>query len=434
MFKRYLPRSLLGRSLLIIVTPLIVLQVVTAWIFYDRHWDTITRRLTDAIAGEIGLIVDTMRRYSGPEDQKAIIDMSRRLGLQITFYPKDILTNKEPIVGSDRFNAQLMRSLKANVKRPVHIDSQSIEDRVRIAVQVPEGVVDVIVPRKRLFSSTTYIFVIWMVGTSMVLFAVAMLFMRNQISPITRLAAAVDGFGKGRDVPNFKPEGALEIRQAAIAFNRMRGRIQTAIAQRTEMLAGVSHDLRTPLTRMKLQLAMQKPGQGVEELNSDVVDMEKMVEEYLAFARGEGTEEVETIDIARTLDEVVKGARGAEVPIELEMKGDLVVPVRPNAVKRCLTNLVSNATRYGERVQVLADRRGDSIEVTVDDDGPGIPEAEREAVFKPFYRLDGSRNPATGGTGLGLTIARDVVRGHGGELALEDSPLGGVRARLRLPV
>ena len=434
MLKRYLPSSLLGRSLLIIVTPLILLQVVSAWIFYDRHWDTITRRLTNAIAGETGLIIDTMRRYSGPEDQKAIIGMSTRLGLAITFHPGAILPNTKPDTGWSILSRRLERSLKESVRRPVHIDADSIEDRVKISVQIPEGVVDVIVPRKRLFSSTTYIFVMWMVGTSMVLFAVATLFMRNQIRPIRRLAVAVDNFGKGRDVPDFKPEGATEIRLAARAFDRMRGRIQSAISQRTEMLAGVGHDLRTPLTRMKLQLAMLGDSQDILDLKSDVAEMERMVDEYLSFARGEGTEDVAVTDIASTLDQVVRRARSTEVDIDLETSGDLVIEVRPDAVRRCLTNLVSNAARHGETVRVSADRNRDAIEVTVDDDGPGIPQDEREAVFKPFYRLDGSRNPETGGTGLGLTIARDVARSHGGELAIEDSPMGGVRARVRLPV
>jgi two-component system osmolarity sensor histidine kinase EnvZ len=292
---------------------------------------------------------------------------------------------------------------------------------------------DVVVDRERLFSSTTYIFVMWMVGTSLVLFAVAMIFMRNQIRPIRRLSAAVDSFGKGRDAPDFKPEGATEIRQAAVAFTRMRERIQSAITQRTEMLAGVSHDLRTPLTRMKLQLALLGDRSDTQELTSDVVEMEKMVEEYLAFARGESAEQVVESDIGALLAEVVNGARFEDAEIELDMKGALTVPVRPNAFKRCIANLVGNAAAYANRVGIEASRTGDSVSILVDDDGPGIPEDQREAVFKPFFRLDSSRNRATGGTGLGLTIARDVMRGHGGDLVIEESPLGGVRARLTLP-
>jgi two-component system osmolarity sensor histidine kinase EnvZ len=305
---------------------------------------------------------------------------------------------------------------------------------VRIKVQLQDGVLDVLVSRERLFSSTTYIFVMWMVGTAMVLFAVATVFMRNQVRPIRRLAIAVDRFGKGRDVPDFKPEGSTEIRLAAQAFNRMRERILRSISQRTDMLAGVSHDLRTPLTRMKLQLAMLGDGEEIADLKADVAEMEKLVDEYLAFARGESTEEVIPADLADLIDDVVSGARRNGGSITLDAGPDLTVAVRPNAFKRCLTNVVANAQRHGERVDVHAARRRDAIEIVVDDDGPGIPADEREEVFKPFYRREGSRNIETGGTGLGLTIARDIMRGHGGDITLEEAPQGGVRARLTLPV
>jgi two-component system osmolarity sensor histidine kinase EnvZ len=314
------------------------------------------------------------------------------------------------------------------------MDTWSQKRRVRIQIQLPDGVMDVSVDRERLFSSTTYIFVMWMVGTSLVLFAVAMVFMRNQVRPIRRLADAVDSFGKGREVSNFKPEGATEIRRAATAFNFMRDRIQRMLNQRTEMLAGVSHDLRTPLTRMKLQLAMLGASPAVEELKMDVADMERMVEEYLSFARGEGSESVVLSDIGDILRDIVHRARHENAEIELQTDGDLCVPVRPNAFRRCVTNLVTNAITYGGRVAVRARRSGNAVEIVVDDDGPGIPADQRDEVFKPFYRLDSARSPDTGGTGLGLTIARDVIRGHGGNLVLEESPAGGARARMRLPV
>jgi two-component system osmolarity sensor histidine kinase EnvZ len=268
----------------------------------------------------------------------------------------------------------------------------------------------------------------------MVLFAVATLFMRNQVRPIRRLAAAVDGFGKGRDVPDFKSEGATEIRLAAQAFNRMRQRILRTISQRTDMLAGVSHDLRTPLTRMKLQLAMMGPSQEIIDLKADVAEMEKLVDEYLAFARGESTEAVVSADVAELLDDVVSGARRNGATIALAAERGLTVPLRPNAFKRCITNLVSNAQRHADRIEIRAARERDAIEIVVDDDGPGIPAGDREEVFKPFYRRESSRNQQTGGIGLGLTIARDIMRGHGGDILLEDAPQGGVRARVRLPV
>ncbi len=433
--KRMLPHSLLGRSLMIIVTPLILLQVVTAWIFYDRHWETITRRLTTAVAGEVATVIENRRNFTGPNAESWIFySAGANLGLRIAMKAGDILPNQAKPSEGGTMERLLGNALRERVRRPFQIDTRSNPREVRIRVQLPDGIMDVAVDRERLFSSTTYIFVMWMVGTSLVLFAVAMVFMRNQVRPIRRLAAAVDSFGKGRDVPNFKPEGAIEIRRAAAAFNLMRERIQRMMTQRTEMLAGVSHDLRTPLTRMKLQLAMLGDSAAADELKIDISEMEKMVEEYLAFARGEGTETIVSSDLADILNDVVSKARTKSPDIGLHTEGDLTVPVRPNALRRCVTNLVNNAIVYGGKVEVAARRVGNSVEITVDDDGPGIPENQREEVFKPFYRLDSARGPDKSGTGLGLTIARDVTHGHGGDLVLEDSPAGGARARIRLPV
>jgi two-component system osmolarity sensor histidine kinase EnvZ len=258
--------------------------------------------------------------------------------------------------------------------------------------------------------------------------------MRNQVKPIRRLALAADDFGKGRDMSSFKPEGATEVRLAAQAFLIMRERILRHIGQRTDMLAGVSHDLRTPLTRMRLQLEMLDDPDGAQEMKTDIAEMEHMLEGYLAFARGEGAEEPTTTDLTALLNEATALARRKGGILDLHTEGQLTASLRPNAFKRCLTNLIDNAIRYGDHVSVRAGPRGDAIEITIDDDGPGISEDERDNVFKPFYRIEGSRNPETGGVGLGLTISRDVIRGHGGDIALSTSPNGGLRARLRLPL
>ena len=301
-------------------------------------------------------------------------------------------------------------------------------------MQLAEGVLEIVAPRKRLFSSTTHIFIAWMVGASLILLSIAIYFLRGQIRPIRRLAQAAESFGKGMQVVNFKPEGAKEIRQAAHAFLQMRERIQRQITQRTEMLAGVSHDLRTPLTRMKLQLAMLPENDYAAGLRGDVSDMEKMVDGYLAFARGEGSEVPVPMPLQKVLEEVVEDARrnGADVTLENTMRAQITV--RQHAIKRALTNLVDNAARHSNEVYVSAARKDEIIEITVDDDGPGIPKSQRESVFKPFFRIDPSRNADTGGVGLGLTIARDVVRNHGGDLLLQESPFGGLRALVRLPV
>ena len=273
----------------------------------------------------------------------------------------------------------------------------------------------------------------WMVGSSLVLLTVAILFLRNQVKALRRLAAAADNFGKGRYVPFFKIEGAVEIRQAAVAFLTMRDRIQRQIRQRTQMLAGVSHDLRTPLTRMKLALEILGDDPAVAELKSDVAEMEHMVHGYLDFARGEGTEAAVETDLAMLLDDIAAAMRREGTELSLDAPLEYLMAVRPNALKRCLANLIGNARRHGGRVWLTAAPGEDGIDILVDDDGPGIAPIDRDRVFRAFVRLDPSRNPLTGGVGLGLTIARDVARGHGGDVRLETSPQGGLRARLHLP-
>jgi two-component system osmolarity sensor histidine kinase EnvZ len=316
-----------------------------------------------------------------------------------------------------------------------------------IRVQLPEGVLHVEAPRKRLFTATLYLFVIWLVGSALLLSAVAVLFMKNQVRAVRRIADAAENFGLGRDTGAIKPEGATEARQAAAAFNQMRERIRRFVTQRTDMLAGISHDLRTPLTRMRLALAMLPRAPEIEEdlaaLTQDVEEMERMVAAYLAFARGEGTEQAAPADLVELVRDVAANARRAGAAVEVEAPGGaLVMPLRSDAVRRCLGNLLDNARRHARRIAVAVDAvpraaalggpggPGGALwaQVTVDDDGPGIPAPERETAFRPF------RSGASGGTGLGLAIARDIVRAHGGDIMLEESPLGGLRARLRLPV
>ncbi|NQU62348.1 MAG: two-component sensor histidine kinase [Rhodospirillales bacterium] len=432
--KRYLPKSLLGRSLMIIVMPLVILQLVSAAIFYETHWDTVTLRLARGVAGDVAAVISMMRRNPGPENESWIFDLAgENMELVATLKQGAVLpNNSRPPDGL--MERMLTRALKSRVGKPFVIDSESEDKHVIIDIQLARGVLRVITPRKRLFSSTTYVFVIWMVGTSLILFAVATIFMRNQVKPIRRLAIAADDFGMGRDVSAFKPEGAAEVRLAASAFLIMRERILRQIAQRTDMLSGVSHDLRTPLTRMRLQLEMLENIDGVDDLKSDIAEMEHMLDGYLAFARGEGEEEPRPMDLTAILDDAAAQARRKGGAIDLHTEGQLTASLRPIAFKRCVTNLIDNAMRYGDHVSVRAGRRDDAIEITVDDDGPGIPEDERQEVFKPFYRIEGSRNPGTGGVGLGLTITRDVLRGHGGDIELSASPNGGLRARIRLPL
>ena len=434
LIKRFLPHSLLGRSLLILVTPLVLLQVVSGVVFFESHWDKVSLRMARNVAGDIAALVALIREYPGTGDRDRILRLAGDpMQVVVRMKEGENLPNTAP-VANDMMEEMLIRAMGEYVGKPFQIDARAMDRHVIISVQLAEGILEVVTPRKRLFSSTTYVFVLWMVGTSLVLFGVATIFMRNQVKPIRRLAVAADNFGKGRDVPSFKPEGAAEVRQAASAFIAMRERIQRQINQRTEMLAGVSHDLRTPLTRMKLQLEMLRDGDGVGALKGDVVEMEHMLEGYLAFARGEGGEAPRPARLDTLLDDVVAQARRKGGVIDLHTEGEITVALMAAAFKRCVTNVVDNAIRYADHVSVRAGKRGEAIEVTIDDDGPGIPADKRDDVFKPFYRLETSRNPVTGGVGLGLTIARDVMRSHGGDIALGDSPNGGLRVRLVLPL
>jgi two-component system, OmpR family, osmolarity sensor histidine kinase EnvZ len=431
--KRVLPRTMFGRSLLIFIVPLVVLQAIATWVFYDRHWAAISWRLAAGVAGDIALMTEALQNAGSDAGTDRLLKKAAAatdLDLKLNVGQK--IAGQLPAAGT-LLEDQLTQAMRGRVSLPYRIETLGDPYAVQIDVQLPGGVLTVDVPRNRLYSSTTYIFVMWMVGSSLVLLAVATIFLRNQVKSLRRLAAAADGFGKGRPVPFFKIEGAVEIRQAAIAFMKMRDRIQRQIHQRTQMLAGVSHDLRTPLTRMKLALELLRDDPAVAELKSDVAEMERMVHGYLDFVRGEGTETPVETDISLLLEDMAAIIRRERTPLSVATPPEYVMLVRPNALRRCVGNLIDNARRHGSHVWLTAVAAADGIDILVDDDGPGIPVADRDRAFRAFIRLDPSRNPSTGGIGLGLTIARDVARSHGGEVTLETSPRGGLRARVHLP-
>lgn len=433
-YKRLLPRSLFGRSLLIIFIPLILVWAVATWVFYDRVWDTVARRLSDNVGGEIAAVIHARRFGRSEEEQTRLFEQAARTTeIQYIFWPGETLPPGLSPVGTGWMEERLADALAENVRLPFQMDAIFDPRDVLISIELPDGVLQVAVPKKRLFTPTTYIFVLWMAGTSLVLFAVATLFMRNQVRPLRRLAVAAENFGKGREVANFRIEGASEVRQTAAAFLLMRERIRRQVSQRTEMLAGVSHDLRTPLTRMRLALALVDDNPAIAELRADVIEMEHMVQGYLDFARGEGGETPCEVDLPLLLEEVAAAARRDGGAVTLAAPEAFAISVRPSALKRCLANLVANARRFGTHVWITAIPARNGIDILVDDDGPGIPAEQREAVFRPFFRIDPARSRLTGGVGLGLTIARDIAASHGGLLTLEDSPQSGLRARLHLP-
>lgn len=445
-FRAFMPRGLLGRSLLIILLPLLILQGVALQIFYGSHLDVISRRLAAAVAGELGFVIELLQRDPSPEHRAWVFrEVAWRFNMAMAFEQGATLgplPERPASMPLLPLEGDLARAMNSAVARPFDADWTSDPRSVIIRIQLPDGVLHVESPRKRLFNATLYLFMIWLVGSAVLLFLIAALFMKNQVRAIRRLAGAAEAFGLGRDIGPMKPEGASEVRQAAQAFNRMQERIRRFVAQRTEMLAGISHDLRTPLTRMRLGLAMlphaPEAEADVAAITQDVEEMERMVAAYLAFARGEGGEQPRQADLTEIVRDVAQKARRDGADVAVEAPAALLLPLRPDALRRCLVNLLDNARKHARRIavgvaevprDVLAPgASGGWAQVTVDDDGPGIPAAQREEAFRPFATL------SSGGTGLGLAIARDIVRAHGGDIVLEDSPLGGLRAKIRLPV
>jgi two-component system osmolarity sensor histidine kinase EnvZ len=433
-----LPKGLYARALIIIIAPIVLLESVVAFTFMERHWNQVTRRLSEATARDIAALVEIYESYPFNDDYARLIDLAQNsflLSLQVM--PAGDLPNALPKPFFGLLDRALSDEIRAQVKRPFWIDTVGQSRLVEIRVKLDDAVLRFVAQRGQTAPSNTHIFLVWMVGTSVVLLTVAIMFLRNQIRPILRLADAADAFGKGRPVPDdFRPRGAREVRQAAQAFIEMRERIMQHVDQRTTMLAGVSHDLRTVLTRFKLELALLGDSAEIDALKKDVNEMQHMLEDYLAFAKGDGGEEARPTSVQQLLQEVTEDVQYIGTPIELEMprrRQDLV-PLKRQAFKRALTNLVTNAARFGDQVVIRAATDQAWLKIEVDDDGPGIPRTERDNVFRPFYRLDHARNQDKGNSGLGLAIARDIARSHGGDIDLGESALGGLKAAIRVPL
>jgi two-component system osmolarity sensor histidine kinase EnvZ len=432
--KGLMPTGLYARSLLIIVTPMVILQSVVAFVFMERHWNTVTYRLSAAVTQDIGALIDIYRQFPGIDEDKLRSIAQDRFGFVVDFLPGTDLPPTGPKPFFSLLDQALSKEISRKIRRPFWIDTVGRSSLVEIRIQLESSVIRVFAHRSAAYASNSHIFLVWMVGTSTILLALAILFLRNQIRPILALADAAESFGKGREVPDFRPRGAREVRRAANAFGEMKRRVERAMEQRTAMLAGVSHDLRTLLTRFKLELALLEDGPEVAALKKDVDEMARMIEAYLAFARGDSGEAAAPTDMASFLEELKADAERHGHNTTVVFHGHPIVAVKPAAFKRCLANLVSNAARFADAIAITGHRDHRYLSITVDDDGPGIPASLREDVFKPFMRLDDARNQDEGGTGLGLAIARDIARSHGGDIMLGDSPLGGLRATVRVPV
>lgn len=436
MKKNYLPKSLFARALLILVLPTIFIQIITAYIFFDRHWDNVSRHMSNSLAGEVAFLISQLRDIPAKEKPEVVNEFEKSTGIKVFFLTKN--ENKYKNQADDFPEFQILLRKKIDEKFSV----RKIGDNVEILIFLPRQSLKIITSVKRLESSTTTIFMVWMVSVSSLFLFIATIFLRNQIRPIARLAVAADSFGKGIDLPDFRPHGATEVRKAARAFITMRERIRRQIRTRTDMLSGISHDLRTPLTRMKLQLAMlpqdvtsrSDMNDVLEELNNDVKQMQNMIKEYLDFARDEGREEAVKTEIGDLLKDIVDDYKRMQNNIYIIINDNIETYIRISSFRRMLHNIIDNALRYGKKCVITLRKTGSYAEILVDDEGEGIPKEQYEEVFKPFSRLEPSRNSKTGGVGLGLAIARDVALAHGGRINLDASPSGGLRVIINLPI
>ena len=433
-FKGWMPTGLYARALLIMIVPMVILQTVVAFVFMERHWNTVTRRLSAAVVQDIASLIDVYKAYPQDKDRAQIRRVAQRMALVLDFLAVGDMPPPGPKPFFSLLDQTLSVQLGRQIGRPFWIDTVGNSNLVEIRIQLDDSVMRIFAQRSSAYASNSEIFIFWMVGTSSILLIVSVLFLRNQIKPILRLADAAESFGKGREAPNFRPRGAREVRRAAHAFIEMKSRIERSIEQRTAMLAGVSHDLRTILTRFKLELALIGDSPEVDGMRRDVDEMSGMLEDYLAFARGDSGEHAQPTDMALALEELRGDAERNGHRATVAFNGLPVVTVKPASFKRCLGNLVSNAARHANAIAITGNRDHRYLTVMIDDDGPGIPAAMREEVFKPFLRLDDARNQDEGGTGLGLAIARDIARSHGGDITLGDSSMGGLRATVRIPV
>ena len=435
----YMPKTLFGRMLGIILIPMILVQIVTVFIFYERHWDSVTRQMADSLSGEIKLVVERAGA------QFTVADLSGLQAEANRYFRFQLAFTEDEILSADALNAtpqnyselSLSNTLRSRIDFPFAIDLDSTEDEIGIDIQLANGVLHILAGRKRIISSTGWTFLGWTIGTSIILFSIALLFMRAQVRPIRQLAYAARQLGLGRQTDAWQLSGAKEVRLAGRAFQAMRHRINRQISERTAMLAGVSHDLRTPLTRMRLQMALMPKNAETQALEEDILELEQMIDGYLAFARGEGEETAKTGNIPELLNQIIaQYERSAPGRLQYEAS-DSGIPdlnMRPQAMRRALDNLIGNAMRYANRAEIRTKIRNDNIFIFIDDDGPGIEPEFRADALRPFVRLESSRNRSTGGTGLGLAIASDIILGHGGEMTLGDSPLGGLRVIVQLPV
>ena len=428
-FKDVLPKGLYSRSLLIIIIPVVVLQGILTFVFLDRHWQLVTRKLSSAVASEIATFIDVVPSLG----LNKVIELSERFyDAEVNYIPNKKIINNPP-KPINLVENTLSKELSKNINNSFWVDAHTYEKRVIVQIEKKEGIYEFIIPRRNVYATNSHIFLVWMVISSLLLVSVAVIFMRQQIKPIEKLSKAAQQFGLGKKMENFKPSGATEVRRAAEAYLKMQERIERFIEQRTLMLAGVSHDLRTPLTRLKLQIEMLSDDKTNIELLSDVNEMQKMLENYLDFAEDVTREKATKTDLKKMINEIIDSESSKSKTIEFNIKNDepIFFECRTIAMKRCITNLLNNACSYGDRIRIALEKKKDAIDISIEDNGPGIDKSDYDKAIKPFIRLDSSRNQNIPGSGLGLSISQDITSNHGGKLIMSKSNLGGLKVQLK---
>lgn len=456
-FKKFIPRSLYGRFLLIIVAPILVIQLVSIYVFYYTHLDVISKHMARNVVSEMSFI---KKSVNNPEYERLLSNFAKNIDLDFSFEEKRKLRKRSKIGDSDWRKSKIYdyinplidpynrfkSELESNKLTPYEIyENPENDNYIIVKIQTSSGLISFDVPVKRITSSSAYLFTFWIILTALITSIISIIFLKNQIRSIRELSSSAEKFGRGQDAPNFKPTGSKEIRSLAISFIKMKERVMRQVTQRTDMLSAVSHDLRTPLTRMKLQLEMMSDSQEIDDLKHDISDMEKLVDEYLDFARSDDKEKSNPVKIKKFLQEKIieyYAKMHRHVTSFIDLDDNLEIFIKKLALKRALMNLINNAFNYGEKVSLSASLSKNNLMIIIDDDGPGIPASERSNVFKPFYRIDNSRNLDkkitksinSGGSGLGLAIAMDAITSHGGHIKLSDSPIGGLRVTIFIPI
>ena len=428
--KNILPKRLFYRALLIIAAPIIILQITISIVFFDSLWIKTNKGMTKSLVSEIYTFIEAYKNEADYNKEKLTDLYYQNFQLNIKYIENEIM----PLLKNERWFSPIDRTLRRELKSKFSnywFDTLSYKEMIIVKINFQNGVLQFSFPKNRITNTSARIFALWITLPAFLLIFIALVFLRNQTRPIINLAKASAKFGRGEDVDEFRPSGALEIRQAGYEFDRMRKRIVRHLNQRSEMLSGISHDLRTPLTRIKLQLAFIKDQEIVKKLSNDVLEMEKMLNEYLQFASSSFSEKTEKFNMAELIINTIKKYGNKNISTELDKT--IVMNGRKNLIQRCLNNLIDNSIKYSNNINTQLTKSNNYFSIIIDDDGPGIPEKEYKNVFKPFYKMDKSRSGSKSSVGLGMSIASDVVRSHGGNIILDKSPQNGLRVKIILP-